>query len=82
MRQWKNNTVGMGFVVLSLMVISLRVIVASEGRPNFLIILTDDQDVVLNGMVKKQYHAQCVNVLSFLEYYFVDANGKDSTIVG
>lgn len=52
MRQWKINMVNGGICIMSVMLISLRVIAASEGRPNFLIILTDDQDVVLNGMVK------------------------------
>lgn len=83
MRQWKINVVDRGIVVLSVILISLRVIAASEGRPNFLIILTDDQDVVLNGMVKIHNHnAQSRRFIVFRMILFVDAYGKDSTVVG
>lgn len=68
--------------MVSVMLISLRVIAATKGRPNFLIILTDDQDVVLNGMVRLQNGNNKSTFYRVLGLFlFVDANGKDSTVV-
>lgn len=46
-------------------VLQLKDVVESKTPPNFIVVLTDDQDVVLNGMVCYCY-VHSIRVISFL----------------